>query len=305
MARGNAAGVGTVGFVLLTHNKPYQAIRLFNTLNRMFNHPPIAWHHDFGLCDLPPDLTTTNAQFVRPHIRTEWGKFSVVDATISALDLLVRLPHAPDWFVLLSGADYPIKTADAILQDFKSSQFDVHIRYERIIYNQYERDWQQLCYDRYCSLKFRIPSINKRFHPKKRTITINHPLIASRLSPFDKITCFAGEHWFCGKIHAAEYLVNFYKTQTWLADHYRKRDVHTISPDELYYQTVFLNSKLKVSNNFWRYIEWPVFHSLHPNTLTIKDLNKLNASDAHFARKFDVNADNAILDVLDSQNFRS
>ena len=90
MARGNAAGVGTVGFVLLTHNKPYQAIRLFNTLNRMFNHPPIAWHHDFGLCDLPPDLTTTNAQFVRPHIRTEWGKFSVVDATISALDLLVR-----------------------------------------------------------------------------------------------------------------------------------------------------------------------------------------------------------------------
>ena len=218
-----------IGFVLLTHNKPQQAVQLVNTLDRIFDHPPVAWHHDFSLCDLPLDLVEANAHFVRPHVKTGWGKFSVIDATIAALEVFIRLPNAPDWFVLLSGADYPIKPADMIVQDLTASPFDLHMQHERIIYNQYERHWQRLCYDRYCSFKLRIPSVSKALRPKWRTITINHPALASRFSPFcEKFLCFAGEHWFCARLHVAEHLVHFHRAVPAVANYYQKRDIHTL-----------------------------------------------------------------------------
>ena len=103
----------TIGFVLLTHNNPRQAHRLVTKLNSMFDDPPIAWHHDFTSCDLPSALITSNILMVTPHIRTEWGKFSLLDAMIMALQLLFS-SQQPDWFVLLSGSDYPIKSASKI-----------------------------------------------------------------------------------------------------------------------------------------------------------------------------------------------
>ena len=36
----------SLGFVLLTHDRPQQAARLVKRLNAMFGFPPIAWHHD-------------------------------------------------------------------------------------------------------------------------------------------------------------------------------------------------------------------------------------------------------------------
>lgn len=243
---------------------------------------------------------TENVHFVRPHFKTGWGKFSVIDAMISALELLVRLPNAPDWVVLLSCADYPIKSADKIVRDLNASPFDVHMRHEKIIYNQFERDWQRLCYDRYCSLKFRVPSLDRALLPKWRTVTIRHPAIASQFSPFtDKFLCFAGEHWFCARLHAAQYLIDFTKRNPAVADHYRRRDAYTVIPEELYYQTILCNTGFKISQNIWRYIDWNVGNSPHPRTFCINDFEALRNSDAHFARKFDIDLDVQILDALD------
>ena len=39
-----------------------------------------------------------------PHVKTGWGKFSLVAAALRALELLYQ-SAAPDWFALLSAAD--------------------------------------------------------------------------------------------------------------------------------------------------------------------------------------------------------
>ena len=115
----------TIGFVLLTHNKPQQAIRLVKRLNDMFGAPPIAWHHDFTQRDLPLDSITKNASLVRPHFQTAWAKFSVIEAMLTALKMLFESKNPPDWFILLSGADYPIKAAEKVAHDLSTSQYDV------------------------------------------------------------------------------------------------------------------------------------------------------------------------------------
>ena len=291
-----------IGFVLLTHNKPRQAVRLVKRLNDMFGAPPIAWHHDFSQCNLPLDLITKNAFFVHPNFQTAWAKFSVVEAMLSALKMLFELKDPPDWFILLSGADYPIKAAEKIAHDLSTSQYDVHIHHEKICFDKYERDWQRVCYERYCSAKLHVPFINRRLKPTKRTVTISHPLVAAAFNPFSKeFSCFAGEHWFCADRSGAEYLIEFHRTKPALANHYRRLDGKYLTvPEESYYQTILCNaSHLKISQNHWRYIDWSRDEP-HPKTLLMEDLPKLHELPAHFARKFDADIDEKVLDALDT-----
>jgi hypothetical protein len=286
-----------VGFILLTHEKPSQTIRLVTTLNRMFDCPPIVCHNDFSKTNLIIDTLPGNFSFVRPHLQTAWGRFSLVESALKALQLMYESPTSPDWFILLSGADYPIKPARQILQDLDSSLFDVHISNAEIKHNSYQDNWQKSCYYRYCGINIWFPFVNRKFRLSRRRITISHPLLVSRFLPFsDELRCFAGEYWFCGNRKSAEYLINFYEERPALAAHFRNAP----NPCESYLQTVFCNAPdLKVSGNNWRYIDWST-HGPHPKTLLQEDLPKITASSAHFARKFDINVDAMIFNELDA-----
>lgn len=289
----------TVGFIILTHNKPHQTIRLINTLNRMFDFPPIVCHHDFSKSDFSVDALTKNILLVHPHLQTAWGKFSVVDAMLSALKLMYKT-SMPDWFILLSGADYPIKSARQILYDLGSSPYDVHIHHEQIKYNDYEGAWQELCFERYCVIKYRMPVLSRKLRLINIVLTIKNPYVTAPFLPFSTdLRCFAGAQWFCANRKAAEYLTEFHSTRPALASHYRRLDPYSIAPDESYCQTIFGNAPhLKVSHNNWRYVDWSIGGS-HPKTLLFDDLPKINASPAHFARKFDIDVDIRVLNELD------
>jgi Core-2/I-Branching enzyme len=277
-----------IGFVLLTHNKPRQAARLVSRLNWMFERPPIAWHHDFTFYDLPADSITDNVSLVLPHIRTGWARFSVVEAMLKALEILVKSKSSPDWFILLSGADYPIKRADEIVHDLSTSRFDVHMSHHRIIFSDRKTVWQRVAYDRYYALRLRVPFINRTLRPSKRTITLRHPIFTAPCAPFSRVfSCFAGECWFCANRQTAEYLVEFHRTNSTLADHYR----------------ILCNSHFKISKNNWRYIDWS--HNTmgkyeHPKTLLMEDLAALQVSKQHFARKFDIDMDETVLNAVDA-----
>jgi hypothetical protein len=150
-------------------------------------------------------------------------------------------------------------------------------------------------------VKLHIPYLNKNLHlPTPKT-----QLIDSILAPFlpfsNEFSCFAGEYWFCANRLAAEYIIDFHKTKTALADHYRMLDECTIVPDESYFQTILCNSpNLRISKNNWRYIDWLGNGGPVPKLLSIEDLPKLRESMAHFARKFDADMDGDILDALDT-----
>ena len=292
----------TIGFILLTHNKPYQVIRLVSVLNHMFDNPSIVCHHDFSQSNFDGDTLTGNVSIVQPHIKTGWGRFSIIEAMLRAFQLMVESPASPDWFILLSGADYPIKPAGQIISDLDSSLFDVHIEHEPIRYSSYKSDWHKMCYYRYCVVKFWVPFLNWRHHLIRRIVTLSNPLITSPFLPFSrKFGCFAGGQWFCANRKAANYLMKFHKEKPALAAHYRRLDRYkAIVPEESYFQTIFGNAPgLKVSENNWRYTDWSTQGS-HPKTLLDDDLPKILASSAHFARKFDLDEDVRIFNEFDS-----
>jgi Core-2/I-Branching enzyme len=120
-----------IGFVILSHSNARQLLRLVLCLRRIYDNPPIAVHHDFHQCPLETQDFPFEVKFVTPGIATGWGNFSLVMATLRALKLLYD--HAtPEWFVLLSASDYPVMSADKVLEDLSSSTFDTLLDYREV-----------------------------------------------------------------------------------------------------------------------------------------------------------------------------
>jgi hypothetical protein len=288
----------SIGFVLLVNpfSRLGQSARLIDRLNAMFDFPPIAVHHDFGknpnfIPDLPP-----NVRLVRPHINTKWADFTCIEAAIAALRLLYAGPEKPDWFVYLSGADYPIKPARTILQELKASPFDAHIQHLPLVYKHYPTWWQKISFKRVCSVRVRYPWITRHLQFTTRTRWLSHPFFTRGRLPYsDHFKPYAGEAWFCASRRAAEAILKFYERDVAFAQHCRQIMV----PEETYFHTVLANDpSLKLSQDYLRYVDWSAGGS-HPKVLAEDDLPKLLQTNAHFARKFPDAEKVAVLDELD------
>ncbi|WP_234570873.1 beta-1,6-N-acetylglucosaminyltransferase [Rhodohalobacter sp. 614A] len=291
-----------LGFVLLTHEKPAQILRLIERLNFMFDDPPIACHHDFSKCELPLDEIPQNVSFVKQYVETAWGDWSLVDATLKGIDILYSRDDAPEWFILLSGRDYPIKPADQIIKDIKDSDCDAHMSVLKLVESELESEIEKRAFKKYHKLEFRYPSLihllqSIRFLKWwRKDIYLKRSMFTEWVIPFsNEFNCFYGSQWFYANQKAASEILKFYKSDFRVQFYYKR--VH--APDESYFHTVLGNCKeLKVCNKNWRHVNWAPGSS-HPIELSMDDLETLIQSDDHFARKFNMDKYPEILDRLD------
>jgi len=264
-----------IGFALLTHARPFQALRLTNTLRRMFPDCSIVCHHNFSQ---EPGLNKeefSGVQFVDDYVPTSWGHSSCIEASVKAFRLLCDVPNPPDWFYLLSETDYPIKPAGQIMRDLRDSVFNVFSGHRKVSTVPMHDPWQE----------------QRRW----RYYGDTSPLFA------DGFECFSGEHWFTADLKAIERLLYTAEHQPSLLQHYKNQEHSkgTIIPEESYYQTVFCNAAdLRVKNDCLRYIDWTK-DGPNPKTLTADDLSAILSSDAHFARKFELNQDRKLFEMLE------
>jgi hypothetical protein len=285
-----------IGFILLTHEKPTQVVRLVRRLNSMFSEPPIVCHHDFSQSDFAGLDVPRNVRFVSPHIATRWARFPVVEATIRCLGRLYSEGGGPRWFVVLSGTDYPVKSADVVLRDLNAGGYDAHLDIIPVRYEGRTSAWEELCYKRYLTITIAVPGLVRKLGTSRQVVRLKHPTINRMLIPcWRELDCFAGSQWFCGNRNTAEAVLEFHAARPALARHYSR----LMFPEESYFQTILGNTAgLKLNPNNWRYVDWSD-QQAHPRTLGMEDLSKLMSSDAHFARKFDPRYDARVLAALD------
>jgi hypothetical protein len=264
----------------------------------MFPTAKISCAHDFGQAPLNPGCYPSFVSFVRPYVSTRWGHISVVHAAMHALRELYE-NEDPGWFVLVSGSDYPVVTADTILSELNTGQYDAYLDYRdvtsrtgwatsssdnREVTHGFGRQaYVGLAYDRYVAKAVRYPSLTERLRPTRRTLYIRHPWLTWPFHPFrSDLRCFAGDHWFTANRRVARALLEEYENGERLIKHFAKRWL----PEEAFYQTVICNrSGLRVSGDNKRYADWSL-GGRHPKFLDVGDLPAIAASQAHFARKF-------------------
>jgi len=302
----------TVGFLIASHDKPAQLLRLMQRLRKLYDNPPIACHHDFTRCslegfDYPKDVT-----FVRPHLETKWGGISLCHAFLALLRIVYQRADSPEWFVFLSGTDYPVRPARVALDQLASSGFDVYLDHCLVEYPwtpdpsvQYEpyafksAAWVPLAYDRYVAIRLWLPwySWTQRKPIKIPIGIIRSKSLVAPFNPFSEtLKCYAGATWFTCNRKAAERLLADSAENRALIAYFSRRFI----PDESFLHTILCNQPdLKIDNENLRYVDWSL-GGHHPKTLGVEDIPRILASGAHFARKFDLENGAEVFDAIDA-----
>ncbi|MGB7409416.1 MAG: beta-1,6-N-acetylglucosaminyltransferase [Pontixanthobacter sp.] len=306
-----------IGFVILSHDSPVQLRRLVTTLNRMYDFPPIACHHDFSQSQLDP-ADYPNVKFVEPSLKTGWGQWSLVEATLLAIRQLYTFAD-PDWFMLISASDYPVASAQDVRRDLAESDADVLMDYRKVPVSGAAREVPgaaaclahhgtegniRLARIRYLRSILKIPMLRTDGLSRRHGARLKWRIGAftasfgfrSPTSPFrNGFECYVGSQWFTARRTVAHSILDPSPIARALSRYLRWRVV----PDETYFQSLLCNDdRFKIDPDPRRYADWGQ-GGAHPKWMNRDRIERARAAGAHFARKFRSGA--VELDELDAR----
>lgn len=227
-----------------------------------------------------------NVFFIENRVSVSWATFSLVQATINSLrEIIIKQKY--DYINFISGQDHPIKSKTDIVQFLKdnngtefittipfSKSNEWWIENERRVFKYNFQNWK-------IPFKYKIQRLVNIITPKRENP--NGYIISGNAQ------------WFCITTNCAKYIINTIDTNKKLVTFFK----YVWGADEFFFSTIVYNSpfKQKTKENL-TYVEWVLPHNGHPKTLMIDDFEKIMASDKFFARKFDNNIDQSIINKI-------
>jgi hypothetical protein len=301
-------------YLILSHGKSDQAVRLMEAIRIGSPRSAILLHHD-ARSPAPDEKTLQRigVQLVTPRISPSWGDFSLVDSMLNSISFTLE-NNDFDWLVVLSGQDYPLRPFTKLESELRNSSFDAFVKATPVSkgpygFRYYMRYWA-LPKTRYA---YRLPkSIHKTLSWAQEKLNQSNTWLRIQPSPRNSPTrlgvkvfvhpfsstfvCYKGSQWLTLSKRAATYLVQFGQERPDILSHYRR----TLIPDESYFQTVLCNAEdLHVCDDHRRFILWDDTKLAHPVTLTMQHFDAMISSGKDFGRKFDMDVDAEVLDRLD------
>jgi Core-2/I-Branching enzyme len=218
--------------------------------------------------------------FLQRH-SSHWGGFGHVRATLKGIDHFVRGDGAFDYAVLLTGQDYPLRSPAAIADFLGNADRRSFMSYLSLPFPPWGQRGGLERIEDWHVIKYR-PRLHLAL-PLRRRLPLG-------LRPW------GGSAYWCLERTVVEYVYEFVSAHP----DYVAFFGHVYVPDELFFQTIVLNSSLRnsVENDDLRYLDWT--RRPAPAILDQRDLPALLSSAKLFARKFDIRVDAAILDQLDA-----
>ena len=269
-----------IAYLILAHKNPEQVKRLLRLLDG-----DVYIHIDSKSNSKDFYINNPQINYINNRISITWGGFSMIKATLKLINV-ARNNCNYDYYILLSGDDYPLKSLDE-LESFLMK----HREYSFIEYDKVEEKWQNLR-GRY--EKFRIfEKTNLVNNAVQKILNI----FVNKRGMYRNMQSYKGSQWWCLNSESIEYLLKYINDNKSVLRYFK----HTNIPDEMFFQIILLNSHLsnKILNDNLRYI---LLEGTHAETLTIDNLKDLiNAENKFFARKFDIYIDSKILDLLDNR----
>lgn len=265
--------------LILAHKNHNQIMRLINHLKTDFD---LYVHIDKRNKLNIKSFDNVN---VYKEFKTYHGGVSLVIATLFLIEEAYKNNY--DRYIFISGQDVPLKTNKEIINFFDTNKNKEYISYESI--NNSEAMYKEM--------SFRLNSYNFGklyrliFHRNIRELLSNFPLI-KRTTPEN---IYYGSQWWNLTNNAIKYILDYTKQNP----NFLKRFNYTWGSDEFYFQSILLNSEFKDNciNDCLRYLIWGVGT---PINFQMKDYENIknNINNNIFARKFDENIDNDIIDKL-------
>lgn len=308
-----------LNYIILAHKNPAQLKRLIEKLSvsKAFFYVHIDKNTEIELF-VNEISNFKNVIFVGKREQGTWGDIGIVKATVNALRQILK-DDRKGYCILLSGQDYPIK---------KNEEIDSYLEYNRgnefiNIFPMPTKYWLFEGIDRIEKYKFnlssrryhyvQIPSVyESEFYTKKNLrkiyglIKIKHYGFVIKVFRRRKFPCyikpFGGSQWWALTIDTISKIVIFLDKYPDYIEYHK----YSLLPDEMFFQSIVMNL---IENGLEINIEQPIMYTNWvkkdvelPVTFTSVDFKELSTQPYFklFARKFDIEVDNDILDQLDN-----
>lgn len=290
-----------IAYCLLVHKNPKQVNRLIRSI---YSPSDLFYINVFGSNSTKESWRKAlkefegDSFFVVFNYAKAWGTFQLVDAVLDSMRKFSCFDY--DYFINLSGQCYPLESIDSIKQFLHNKVFAYMEEFKlptpmwagrgglsRINYSYYKHPL-------YIFRDYIINKISKTVkYDSRRFIRIPRK---NRQLPYN-LELYGGPTWLCLTKKHVKYILEYLENNPKLIDFFKR----TLYPDELFFQTIIMNSPLNdsVMNDNLRYIDWSKKGVPLPAVLTIDDADILLNSSKLFARKFDVEVDEKILNLID------
>lgn len=279
-----------IALLIHVHTNPEQVSRLVSRLRHDNVDIYINVDAKIDICEFKDKVS--DVYFIENRVEVVWGRFSQVQQILNSFEEIANKQETYSHILFISGLDYPIKPISEIIQEVRNNIEKSYIDYHQLK----DDDWSVLMKKRYEYWHF-LPSSDLRSNGLVRKILLK--LGFKRKYPFHNV--YYGSCWFCLSLEAVKYLLDYTSNNSKVVDFFK----YTGCSDELYIQSVLLNSSLKdkMINNIHRYFDWGD-KGKSPKILTESDYSNIVQSDAWFARKLDSKVDTKLFDMLDQLNSR-
>ncbi|MFP3833604.1 beta-1,6-N-acetylglucosaminyltransferase [Chryseobacterium sp. SIMBA_028] len=202
------------------------------------------------------------------------GGFSMIQAELNAMEFLLNVNQGWDYFINLSGEDYPLRSQSIIRKFLTANKGRNYLFY----YDQefYRPDTLQRIQNHFTELAYMISSfIYKRDFMKG-------------------VTPYIGGKWFMFTKETCQFLTNNKRVMDF-EDYY----LHTFLPAESFFQTVLMNTSFNdiIVNDDKRAIFGKSFFQNKQNILTY--IESLKSSNQLFIRKVNKKTDENILSYIE------
>jgi len=292
-----------IAYIIITHRHIDQLKRLIQRLD----HPGVSFVlHISPNCE-PGFFEQVRAAyqdaanvFFTTHIPVYWGDITMVKASLNAIDTLVENGIDYDYAVLISGQDYPLQSHQTICDTLAAGEGRQFMEYFDL--DEMEPDTRHRLVSTHLWIK------NKHWwYPHLGNPTLKRKVVDGILSLFlpkertlpNGYIGYKGSYWWYLTRDCIEYIHAFNQSDPGKRLlRYLRFSYHSA---EYYFQTVLLNSAYRdqVINNEHRFTVW-FEESGHPKILGMEDYEAMRASGKLFGRKFDLDRDAEIFDLLDA-----
>jgi hypothetical protein len=271
----------TIAYFILVHRFPQQFKRLFKALYHPDNHYLI--HLDKKTsAQIYDDISNFLAGMPNTYIleseNVVWGGYSMVQAELNGMKYLLNMDVHWDFFINLSGQDYPLKSQKIIREYLTENKGNNFIK----IADQ---------------LTIRPETMNRIENHFVETENGFSEVTFKRAFLKD-VTPYIGGQWMILTRESCEFICNSGE-----AKKFENYYINTLIADESFFQTVLMNTSFDgvLINDDKRAIIWIPDGDikLRPKTFTQEDANFLLEGDNLFARKFDDKVDNKIIDHME------
>lgn len=330
-----------IAFIINCHAYPEQVFRLFKSIEHKdchyLFHISSTAEQSFQE-KLKNKLTGyNNVHFPKREDGTHC-EFGIVQATLNALQYIEEKDIAYNYVSLISGQDYPLKPIDEILSFYEENQGKQFLvsfpilpdveseEYKNKVWfptwsNQqkyrFDKFWIKTKYGRkayplnWISLKtpfqtlkvfvYETPQLIKKNVWLENLIDIFYSFKYRKKRSLPKsFELHGGLTWWNISKEFAKYVLKTLQTNEEYVSFFKT----TLIPDEMFMQTILANSPFKdqLVNDDKRHITWDwEINGTHPLTIKKEDFNTITSGNDHFARKFDLDKEPEIFNLIDQK----